>query len=652
MSERIVAPYGTWRSPLSAEMLVASSVRLGWPWIEDGVVYWTEGRPSEGGRAAVVRLDPGAEPIDVTPPGFNVRTKVHEYGGGSFLVVRGTVFFANFEDQRLYRQEPGGQPEAITAETDGRHRYADGRVTADGSGIVCVRERHEDDGVVNELVVIPADGSSEPRTIAEGRDFYAAPRISPDGTRLAWLSWNLPWMPWDGCELWVADLASHGSLSGERKVAGSDGGESIWQPDWSPSGELHFVSDRTGWWNLYRERDGSAQPLHPAEAEFGWPHWVFGGSTYAFLDDGRIACIYSAGGTQHVGILDGETGELLDLDLPHTAIAYPMIVAESQRIVFIGGAPTIPEQVVSLDFPTRSIDVLRESDRLSIDQGFVSTARPIEFSTVGGLTAHALHYPPANADFQPPQGERPPLIVMSHGGPTSAVTAVYDPDTQFWTSRGFAVVDVNYGGSTGYGREYRKRLNGTWGVTDTMDCINAAKALVERGEADGDRLLIRGGSAGGYTTLCALTFHDEFAAGASYFGISDLEPFAAPGGTHKFESQYEHTLIGPYPEAADLYRARSPIHFVDLISCPMILLQGAEDEVVPPAQSEIMVQALKAKGLPHTYLLFEGEQHGFRKAENIQRAAEAELSFYAQILGFEPADPIEPVSIENLPTGR
>ena len=650
MSERIVAPYGTWRSPLSAEMLVASSVHLFLPWIEDGVVYWNEGRPSEGGRAVVVRLDPGAEPVDVTPAGFNVRTTVHEYGGGSSLVHRGTVFFANFEDQRLYRQEAGGKPKAITADTGGRHRYADGRATADGSRIVCVRERHEDVDVVNELVVLPADGSTEPRTIADGRDFYAAPRISPDGKHLAWLSWSLPWMPWDGCELWVADLAPDGSLSGERHVAGVEGKESIWQPGWSPSGELHFVSDRTGWWNLYRERDGASVPLHPAEAEFGWPHWVFGGSTYAFLDDGRIACIYTTGGIQHVGILDGETGELLDLDLPHTAIGYPVIAAEGQRIAFIGGAPTIPEQVVSLDLATRSIDVLRESDRLSIDPGFVSTARPIEFSTDGGLAAYALHYPPANADFQPPAGERPPLIVMSHGGPTSAVTAIYDPETQFWTSRGFAVVDVNYGGSTGYGRAYRERLNGTWGVTDTVDCIKAAKALVERGEADGDRLLIRGGSAGGYTTLCALTFHDDFAAGASYFGISDLEPFAVPGGTHKFESQYEHTLIGPYPEAADLYRARSPIHFVDQISCPMILLQGDEDQVVPPAQSEIMVEALKAKGLPHAYLLFEGEQHGFRKAESIRAATEAELSFYAQILGFEPADPIEPVPIENLPS--
>lgn len=649
MSEPAVAPYGTWRSPITAEMLAVSSVRLGWPWLDDGSVYWLEARPAESGRSVVVRQAPGGEPAEVTPPGFNVRTKVHEYGGGSYLVHRGTVFCSNFGDQRLYRQDPGAEPEPITADTGGRHRYADGRATGDGGLILCVRERHDDGDVVNELVAIAADGSSEPRRIAGGRDFYAAPRISPDGTKLAWLSWDLPWLPWDGCELWVADLAADGSLSGERLVAGRDGQESIWQPGWSPAGEMHFVSDRSGWWNLYRERGGEQQALHPAEAEFGWPHWVFGGSTYAFLADGRLACIYNAGGVQHVGLLDPETGELIDLDLPHTAIGHPEIVAEGEQVVLVAGGPAIPEQVVSLDLATRSVDVLRESDRLRIDPDAVSVPVPIEFPTEGGLIAFAFHYPPANPDFEAPAGERPPLIVMSHGGPTSATTALYRSEIQFWTSRGFAVVDVNYGGSTGYGRAYRERLNGSWGVVDAMDCINAARFLVSGGRADGERLLIRGGSAGGYTTLCVLTFHDAFAAGASYFGISDLEPFAEPGGTHKFESRYEHTLVGPYPEAADLYRARSPIHFVDLISCPMILLQGSEDEVVPPAQAEIMVRALAAKGLPYAYLLFEGEQHGFRKAETIMRALEAELSFYAQILGFSPADPIEPVPIENAP---
>jgi len=649
VSDRIVAPYGTWRSPLTAEMLVAGSVRLGLPWIDEGVAFWLESRPAEEGRSVVVRQGPDGAPVDVTPEGFSARTTVHEYGGGSYLVHRGTVWFSNFSDQRLYRQDGWGPPAPVTPETGGRHRYADGRATPDGARLVCVRERHEEDAVLNELVVIESDGSAEPRTIASGRDFYAAPRLSPDGRRLAWLSWNLPWLPWDGCELWTGDLADDGSLSGESLVAGRDGEESIWQPAWSPSGELHLVSDRSGWWNLYRERGGEQQPLHPAEAEFGWPHWVFGGSTYAFLGDGSIACIYDSDGVQHVGILDGETGELIDLDLPYTAIGYPEVVAQGSRILFVGGAPTIPDQVISLDFTSRSIEVLRESDRIAIDPASVSIARPIAFSTTDGLTAHAFHYPPCNADFSAPDGERPPLIVMSHGGPTSATTALFDPEIQFWTTRGFAVVDVNYGGSTGYGRAYRQRLNGNWGVVDTVDCINAAKYLVSRGEADGDRLVIRGGSAGGYTTLCALTFHDDFAAGASYFGISDLEPFAAEGGTHKFESKYEHTLVGPYPEAAATYRARSPIHFVDRISCPMILLQGEEDRVVPPAQAEVMVEALREKGLPYAYLLFAGEQHGFRRAETIVRATQAELSFYAQILGFAPADAIEPVRIENLP---
>jgi len=646
-----LAPYGTWRSPLTAQMLVSSAVRLGQPWVEGDATWWLEVRPMEAGRYVVVRHDPSTGVVDVTPSGFSARTTVHEYGGGSYLVCDGIVFFSNFEDQRLYRQEPAaggsGAPVAITPDTGGRHRYADGRATADGSLLICVRERHEEDGVVNELVALAADGSTPPRTIAGGRDFYATPRISPDGSHLTWLSWDLPWMPWDGCELWVADLAVNGSISGERRLAGHDGEESVWQPGWSPSGELHFASDRTGWWNLYRERDGELHALHPADVEFGWPQWVFGGSSYAFLDDGRIVCIYDTRGTQHVAVLDGETGELIDLDLPYTAIPYPGIVASGQRVVFDGGAPTLPEHVVSLDLRTRSIEVLRESEALAIDADFVSVAEPIEFPTEGGLTAYALFYAPANPDAVGPPSERPPLIVMSHGGPTSAVTPIFDAEIQYWTSRGFAVVDVNYGGSTGYGRAYRERLNGNWGVVDTMDCINAARFLVERDDVDGERLLIRGGSAGGYTTLCALTFHDVFAAGASYFGVSDLEPFAV-GETHKFESRYEHTLVGPWPEAAETYRARSPIHAVDRISCPMILLQGDEDEVVPPSQSEVMVEALRAKGLPYAYLLFEGEQHGFRKAETIVRATEAELSFYGQILGFEPADPIEPVNIENL----
>jgi dipeptidyl aminopeptidase/acylaminoacyl peptidase len=649
MSQRVVAPYGTWRSPIGAAMLVEGGIRLSQVWIEDDAVYWSEGRPAEGGRNVIVRGGAGLTPVDVTPAEFNARTKVHEYGGGSFCAYGGVVVSCNFEDQRLYRQEPGGEPVAITPDTGGRHRYADGRITPDGSMLVCVRERHDGDAVVNELVVLPADGSTEARAIVEGRDFFSTPRISPDGTRLAWLAWDLPWLPWDGSELWVGDLDGSGSVTNERLVAGRLAEESIFQPAWSNDGVLHFASDRTGWWNLYRETDGTVEAICPKQAEFGWPQWVFGASSYAFLGDGRIACIWDRDGTQHVSVLDPRTGELVDLDLPHDAIDYPYIAARGDRIAFIGASATTPPQVVLLDFLARSVEVLKQSEDVTVDTASLSVPQAIEFPTEEGLSAHAFFYPPASADFEGPEGERPPLIVMSHGGPTSAVSAEFDMATQYWTSRGFAVVDVNYSGSTGYGRAYRERLNGNWGVVDTVDCINAARFLAANGEVDGDRLLIRGGSAGGYTTLCALTFHDDFTAGASYYGISDLEPFAKPGGTHKFESRYEHTLVGPYPEAVDVYRARSPIHFVDRIACPMILLQGAEDEVVPPAQSEVMVEALKANGLPYAYLLFAGEQHGFRRAENIVRSLEAELSFYAQILGFEPGDPIEPVAIENLP---
>ncbi len=645
MTESRVAPFGTWSSPITPRMLASAAVGLAETTIDDGVVYWIEARPAEAGRMVVVRGDAFSAPADVTPAGFNVRTKVHEYGGGEYCVHRGTVYFSNFDDQRLYRQEAGAQPQPITPDTDGRHRYADARVTADGALLLCVRERHEDADVVNELIVQPT-GGGEARTIVGGHDFFAAPRISPDGSSLAWLAWDHPRMPWDGTELWVGDLRSDGSVTGAAMIAGG-ADESIFQPSWSPSNELHFVSDRTGWWNLYRQRDGAAEALRPMEAEFGWPAWGFGASMYAFLADGRIVCEYASEGLQHLAMLDPGSGELLDLDLPYTAIDYPYLCAEGSQVAFVGGGPAISTAVVTVDLGSRAVEILRESEDVAIDPGFLSTPRAIEFPTEGGLTAWAHFYPPANGEFAAPEGELPPLVVMSHGGPTSESTQAFDLRSQFFTSRGFGVVDVNYGGSTGYGRDYRRRLNGAWGVVDTMDCINAARFLAAQGLVDGSRLVIRGGSAGGYTTLCALVFHDDFATGASYYGLADLEPFAS-GGTHKFESRYLDSLVGPYPEAADLYRARSPIHFADMLSCPVILLQGLEDEVVPPLQAEIMVEALEAKGLPYAYLPFEGEQHGFRRAENIQAAHEAELSFYAQVFGFELGDPIPAVVIRNL----
>ena len=643
------APYGTWPSPITAEMVSEGAMFLMQPHLRDGTVYWLEGRPSEGGRAVLVRAAPFSEPEDVTPEGFNVRTTVHEYGGGAYLIHDSTAYFSNFADQRVYRQDVGGDPVPITADSGGRDRYADGRITPDGAWLICVRERHPDpddpSGVVNELVALPPDGSSEPVVIRSGRDFYATPRVSPDGTGLCWLEWDLPWMPWDGSELFAGDLAEDGSLSNVRAVAGQAGEESIFQPAWSPAGDLHFASDRTGWWNLYRARDGDVRALHPTEAEFGWPQWVFGMTAYGFLGDGRIACLWERDGVQHVAILDPASGELIDLDVPHTAMA-PRLDVEGDRVVFVGGGPAIPDEIVVLDVTARSIDVLRSSSSSDVDDASISVPRQIEFPTDGGVTAFAHFYPPRSRDVVGPDGERPPLIVMSHGGPTAEAMPRYSIETQFWTSRGFAIVDVNYGGSTGFGRAYRQRLQGTWGIVDTADCINAAAWLASEGEVDGDRLLITGGSAGGYTTLCALTMHEGFAAGTSYFGLADLEAFVG-GGTHKFESGYLRTLVGPYPEEADRYRSRSPIHATDGISCPMLLLQGAEDRVVPPRQAEIMVEALREKGLPYAYVLFEGEQHGFRKAGSIRSALEAELSFYAQVLGFE-RDDVPTLTIENL----
>lgn len=648
MSVPEAAPFGSWRSRLSAGDVASAGVSLAETRAAGELTYWLEHRPVEGGRTVIVRGDGWSQPVDLTPEGFDVRTRVHEYGGGAYLVDGSTVFFSNDADQRLYRQDAEAEPRPITPDPPAprSHRYADGSPAGDGRWIVCVRERHEAHEVVNELAVLAADGSAEPVTIAGGHDFYAFPRPSPDGSRLAFLTWDHPRMPWDGSELWVADLAADGALGEPRKVVGGPE-ESIYQPAWSPRGILHFVSDRTGWWNLYRlGDDGEAEALRPMEAEFGVPLWELGYASYAFLLDGRIACVYSVEGTQHLALMDPDADQLLDVDVPYTTFDPPSLAAEGGRVAFVGGGPTLPHRVVSLDFTARSVDELRESRLLPVPEEHVSVPRSIEFPTDGGRTAHALFYPPRNPDFAGPEGERPPLLVLSHGGPTSETTREFDAQKQFWTSRGFAIVDVNYGGSTGHGRAYRRRLAGTWGITDVHDCVAAARYLAEQGEVDADRLVIRGGSAGGYTTLCALTFHDEFAAGSSWFGVADAEALARD--THKFESRYLDGLIGPYPETAELYRARSPIHFTDLLSSPVILLQGLEDEVVLPAQAEAMAAALDAKGLPFAYLAFEGEQHGFRKAENVQRALEAELSFFARIFGFEPADDLPPLEIHNL----
>ena len=642
MAQRETAPFGSWRSPISAELVARAGTRLAEPEIgEDGSAWWLEGRPAEGGRTVLVRRTPGGEPEDVTPEGFYARTRVHEYGGGAWLLHGETVFFSNFEDQRLYRQDPGEAPRAITPEppAPAALRYADGRATPDARYVVCVRETHRGDDVVNELVAVPADGSGDPAVLASGRDFYSFPRISPDGGSLAWTCWDHPNMPWDGTELWVAPLGD-GELGEPRLVAGGPD-ESVFQPEWSPEGVLHFVSDRSGWWNIHRE----GEALTSEAAELGYPQWLFGGATYAFLADGGIACVRCDRGEERLCLLPPGGDSPEDLGLPYTSFEFPCLRSRGNTLVFIAGSPEQEAEIVSLELPGGEPVPLRSSKDEPVDPAYASLPRAIEFPTAGGLTAHAFYYPPANPDFQGPEGERPPLIVEIHGGPTSHRTPELHRSTLFWTSRGFGIVDVNYGGSTGFGRDYRERLRGTWGIVDTADCIAAARYLADSGEVDGDKLLIHGGSAGGYTTLYALVFHDSFASGASYYGVADAETLAKD--THKFESRYLDGLIGPYPEAADTYRERSPIHFAERLRSPVILFQGLEDEVVPPSQAEQMVAALKANGVAHAYLAFDGEQHGFRKQETIVRCLEAELYFYGRIVGFEPAGQIEPVPIEN-----
>jgi len=620
---KTIAPYGSWPSSITSSLLTSSGVSLSQICSDDGHVYWAEGRPLEGGRVAIVR-----DGVDVLPREFNVRTRAHEYGGDGYAVRAGSVFFVNFSDQRLYRQDPNSAPRAITPEpaVPASVRYADLFVTPDKSAVVCVRERHHDgEEAVNDLVVIPADVAGEISVLAEGHDFYSSPCLSSDGKKLAWLTWDHPNMPWDGTELWVADYGS-AMLSNIRRVVGGSE-ESIFQPAWVPDGTLHYISDRTGWWNLY----AGSKALAPMEAEFGLPQWIFGLSRYGFLSGGRIACIYTSNGLDHLALLDTERGTLESFDLPYTSFVDIRTDGDS-TILFIAGSATIPMQVVSLEASDGKSQVLKTGLSVSLDAKDLSVPEPIEYPTARARRAHALYYPPRNKSYTGPEDEKPPLLVMSHGGPTSAASSNLKLSLQYWTNRGFAVVDVDYGGSSGYGREYRQRLNGLWGIVDVEDCIAAANYLADRGDVDRKRMAIRGGSAGGYTTLCALVFHKTFAAGASHYGVGDLTALARD--THKFESRYLDNLIGPYPAAAGVYRERSPVHFADRLSCPVILFQGLEDKVVPPNQAEAFVEVLRAKGLAHEYVTLEGEGHGFRKSETIQRVAEAELQFYARVFGF------------------
>jgi dipeptidyl aminopeptidase/acylaminoacyl peptidase len=640
-----VTPYGLWPSPIDAEQVARQATAYDAVHTSGEAVYWLETRPSQDGRAVVVRWTENTGAADAVPAGFDVDSRVHEYGGGAYLPAGRTLFACHQSDQRLYRMDGQRDPVPITPEppTPAGLRYADLRLMSSGELLVCVRERHQGEDVVNELVALPVDGSTEPWVVASGHDFFAAPRPSPDGRRLAWLTWDRPCMPWDGADLWVADLGPDGRLGPARHVAGGPQ-ESVVQPEWSAEGSLHFVSDRSGWWNLYRERHGQVESLLPMAAEFADAPWELDYSSYAFVGDGRIACRYRQHGRDRLGFLDPESGRLTDLPIPYTSLK-PYLRVVGDRLAFIGASPTTSSAVATLQVPTGRLDVLAGAE-LSLDPTWVSVPQPIGFPTRDGQTAHALYYPPTNPEVTGPPAAWPPLLVQVHPGPTADAKARLDLRTQFFTSRGFAVVEVNYAGSTGYGRGYRERLTGQWGVADVSDCLDAARSLVEAGKVDGRRLVISGESAGGFTALCALASDDFFAGGVSRFGIADLETFRQQAP--KFQAHELDRLVGPYPEAVATYRARSPLHLVDRIARPVLLVHGLEDTVVPPSQAQVMAEALARRGVRHVLVAVPGEGHGFRLPVSIRRGVEVELSFYLAALGLSPDEADRPLATDGV----
>lgn len=640
-----VLPYGTWASPIGADLVASTQVGLAFPLLTESFAWWCEGRPTEGGRVALVRRDvAGAGAVqEMGPPGFNLRTRVHEYGGRAYAVAGDAVVGCEMRSQRLHRLAPG-EAVPITPESGGRLRYADLVLDLPRRRVLAVREDHRGKGeAVTTLVAVPLDGPGhEGEVLAHGHDFFAAPALSADGASLAWLGWDHPDMPWDATTLWVAGLDAAGRPGEAKKLAGGDG-QSVMQPLWLTDGSLVFASDRSGWWNLWRWAGGEPQLLCPMQAEFAGPLWQLGSRWFDAPDAKTLAVTIGRDGYTRLARLDIETGAVADLG--PTSADYSEPSCAGGRVLALARAVDRPPELLLLAAQGEA-ETLRTAGRLAVDAGWLSRPRSIRFPGAGGHEVQAFHYPPTAPDHRAPEGELPPLIVRSHGGPTSQGSAGLNLALQFWTSRGFAVADVNYGGSTGFGRDYRRRLDGQWGIVDVEDCIAAAKWLVAQKLADPERLAIRGGSAAGYTTLCALTFHDCFRVGASHYGIGDLEALARD--THKFESRYLDRLVGPWPERADLYRARSPIHFTDRLSCPAIFFQGLDDLAVPPNQAEAMVAALRAKGLPVAYLAFAGEGHGFRRAETQIRALEAEHAFFCRIFGIAPQGGLAPLEIENL----
>jgi dipeptidyl aminopeptidase/acylaminoacyl peptidase len=636
MTEPVAAPCGSWLSPVTAARVAAGVRPVSAPRLVDGRVLWLQALPEEGGRLAVASAGADGTRRILTAAPFNARSRVHEYGGGAYAAAGDTVWFSNHADNLVYAQQGDAAPVALTA--DGRQRHADFELDARHRRLVAVREDHGVEGEPrNTLVALSLDGGAS-TTLAEGADFYASARISPEGRRIAWLSWNHPDMPWQGTELWLAAFADDGSLMHASRRAGGPG-ESLCQPVWAPDGRLYVVSDRSGFWNLYRLEVGGLVPVCAMDAEFGLPQWVFAQSSYGFASADEIIATCRENAISRLLRIDVRTGVATPIATPFEDIV-ELRVADGVAVLE-AGTPTMPACIARVSLADGAMTVLARSAEELPDAASLSVPRAVSFPSANGRTAHAFHYPPRNAGFRVLDGERPPLIVIGHGGPTGMASNTLKLATQFWTSRGFAVLDVNYGGSTGFGRKYRELLSGQWGVVDVEDCVAGARWLVAQGLADPDRLAIRGGSAGGYTTLAALAFHDVFKAGASYYGVGDLRALDAE--THKFESRYNNDLLAPFPERERLYDERSPIHAADRISCPVIFFQGLDDKVVLPAQSESMVAAMRAQHIPVAYLAFEGEGHGFRRKETVQRTLEAELSFYGQVFGFEPADGVERV---------
>lgn len=648
-ANKTIAPYGSWESPFPIDMLIGGTTPLREPGSDGETIYWLEGRPAESGRTTLIRYTPGnGERVEMTPNPFDVRSRAHEYGGGAWTARDGIIVVSNGTDNRLYRITDSSEPQPITPE--GPWRFADLVIDTDHNRLIAVREDHtlEDVEPINTLVQLELEGPNEDggQVIISGTDFVASPALAPNGKSLSWIQWNHPNMPWDGTELWYADVDLDGTLQNIRFVTGGKD-DSIYRPRWNNTGLPVFVSDRSGWWNLYADRgEKGIVPLRAMEAEFGEPQWVFGMSTWDFMANGSVVCAWTQNGVWHLGRLDVEAGPLHRYDIPFTEIANVSVQQESSHILFIGASPTEPSCVVRLEIESGEYEVLRRSIDAEIDPDAVSIARPLSWTSDDGETAHGFYYPPVNPLYAGPDKELPPLIVKSHGGPTGSTSSAFSLSNQFWTSRGFAILDVNYGGSTGYGRAYRARLDGAWGITDVQDCVTGAEMLADQKLVDPARMAIKGGSAGGFTTLAALTSTPLFSAGVSSYGIGDLE--AMTRDTHKFESRYLDRLVGPYPEAKSVYIERSPIHHLDRLDSAMLLLQGLEDKVVPPNQATMMAEAVRGKGLPVAHIEFPNEGHGFRRAENIRAAIEAELSFYGQVFRFMPADNVPALRVENI----